>query len=110
MKTVLVLNNTQMGQGDADLGRKLLGSCLRKLNRFPNIESVVLYNAGIKLATKGSPFAPELHQLQENGVDILVCGTCVEHYGLGDQIIFDRVSNMDEILATLDTAEKVITL
>ncbi len=110
MKTVLVLNNDQMGHGDADLGQKILGTCLRKLTHFAGLEAVVLYNAGIKLAAKNSPHAAELHQLQESGVDVLVCGTCVNHYGLQDQMNLDGVSNMDDILATLQSADKVITL
>ena len=110
MKTVLVLNNDQMGHGDAELGRKILGTCLRKTMRIPGLEAVVLYNAGVKLATKDSPFAPELSQLHENGVDLLACGTCVQHYDLQDQLVVNRLSNMDEILATLQKAEKVITL
>jgi len=110
MKTVIVLHNETMGQGDTDLGRKILGTCLRKLNRFADLEALVLYNAGVKLATKDSLFAAELHQLHENGVDVFVCGTCIEHYGLRDQLIFEHVSSMDEILATLQAADKVITL
>ena len=110
MKTVLALNNDQMGQGDAELGRKILATCLRKLNRLRGLEAVVLYNSGVKLLTTDSPFAADLLQLHEHGVDLLPCGTCVEYYGLRDRMALPRVSNMDEILAALDAAEKVITL
>jgi intracellular sulfur oxidation DsrE/DsrF family protein len=110
MKTVLVLDHDYMGHGDAELGRKILGACLVKLNRLTGLEAVVLYNAGVKLATKDSPFAPPLHQLHEHGVDLLACGTCVEYFGLQDQMIVERISNMDEIVAALAAAEKVITL
>ena len=110
MRTVLVLNNDQMGHGDARLGRKILATCLRKAVRLSGLEAVVLYNAGVKLAARDSALATELHQFQENGIDVLPCGTCVEHYGLQGQLVVDRVSNMDEILTTLDGAEIVITL
>ena len=110
MKTVIVINNDQMGQGDRDLGRKILGTCLRKLPAFKGLEAVVLYNDGVKLAVKSSELAKELALLSDRGVDILPCGTCVKHFGLEDQLVFDRVSNMDEILATLWSADRVITL
>lgn len=110
MTTVVVINQAQMGSGDEQLGRKILATCLRKLYVFPGLEAVVLYNGGVKLATKGSSVATELTQLHEHGVDILPCGTCVEHFGLKDQMLFERVSNMEEIVATLAAAEKVITL
>ncbi|MFH0983147.1 MAG: DsrE family protein [Planctomycetota bacterium] len=110
MKTVLIVNNDQMGHGDAELGRKILGTCLRKLPRLARLDAVVFYNGGVKLATKTSPFVAELHQLHEHGVELLVCGTCVAHFGLQDQMVLERVSNMDEILAVLNAAEKVVTL
>jgi selenium metabolism protein YedF len=110
MTTVVVINQAQMGSGDEQLGRKILATCLRKLHVFPDLEAIVLYNSGVKLATRDSFVATELTQLHEHGVDILPCGTCVEHFGLEGQTLFGQVSNMDEIVATLAKAEKVITL
>ena len=110
MKTVIVINNDQMGQGDRTLGRKILGACLRKLLPLEGLDAVVLYNAGVKLGVKDSELAADLAQLFERGVDVLLCGTCLEHFGLEDQLVVDRVSNMDEILATLWSADRVITL
>lgn len=110
MKTVFVINNDQMGIGEHALGHKILGTCLRKLLNFEGLEAIVLYNSGVKLATKDSPVAPELHMLDERGVDLLVCGTCAEYYGITDQLIVDHPSNMDSILATIQAAEKVVTL
>ncbi|MCP4589154.1 MAG: sulfurtransferase-like selenium metabolism protein YedF, partial [bacterium] len=55
MKTVLVVNHDQMGHGDADLGRRLLSAYLGRMNRDSGLESIVLYNAGVKLATTDSP-------------------------------------------------------
>lgn len=110
MATVIILDKDQMGHGDRELGQKILGTCLRKLVSFSELEAVVLYNAGIHLATRDSPLASDVHQLEAEGVDFLVCGTCVEHYGVQDRLVVHRVSNMDEILATLAQADKVITL
>ena len=110
MKTVLVINRDQMGEGDRELGRKILGTCLRKLPAFDRLEAIVLYNSGVKLAVKDSELAGVLALLHEKGVDVLPCGTCLEHFGLTDQLAVARASNMDEILATLRSADKVITL
>jgi len=110
MTTVVVINQAQMGTGDEQLGRKILATCLRKFFTFQGLEAIVLYNSGVKLATRDSYVATELTQLHEHGVDILPCGTCVEHFGLKAQMLFDHVSNMEEIVATFAKAEKVITL
>lgn len=110
MKTVVVINSDQMGHGDRKLGRKLLATCLRKLGNSKDVEAIVLYNSGVRLATKDSHVAVELGVLHEHGVDILPCGTCVDYYGINDELLFDRISNMDEILAMMHAARKVITL
>ncbi|MBN2562817.1 MAG: DsrE family protein [Phycisphaerae bacterium] len=111
MAAIIVLNRAQMGNGDTDLGRKLLGACLRKLPAaFSDLQAVVLFNDGVKLATRDSFVAQDLMQLDEQGVDIIVCGTCLKHYGLTDQFIFPQPSGMDDILAALNKADKVITL
>jgi hypothetical protein len=110
MKTVLVLADKQMGVGDEALGTHILTTALRKLPKFEGLEAIVFYNAGVWLMTHASPVAAELRQLHEAGVELLACSTCIEHYGLQDQIWIDRWSNMDEILSTLQRADKVIRL
>ena len=110
MDTVVVINNDQMGNGDRRLGQKILATCLRKLYSSCRPAAIILYNAGVKLALKDSHVAVELRFLLDQGVEILPCGTCAEHFGIADQLLTDRLSNMDEILATLHKAKKVITL
>lgn len=108
MKTVLVIHNDQMGQGDEKLGRKLLQGCLGEMFKTGHLQAVILYNRGVKLIARGSPFVAIFHQLIEHGVDVLPCGTCCEYYqvplGVGE------VSDMPSIVKCLDGAEKVITI
>ena len=110
MGTIFVLNKAQMGSGDEALGRKILASCLRKLANSADLRAIVFYNGGVNLVTKASPVAVEIGLLREKGVDLLACGTCVEHFGTKDQLLLDGVSNMDEILAAIADADKVVTL
>ena len=108
MKTVLALNNDQMGQGDVELGRKILGLLLNRAPVMKELIAIVFYNSGVKLIVDGSPVLPALKQLHDGGVDLLPCGTCLAYYGLQPAIV--GPSNMDEIIRELDRAEKVITL
>lgn len=110
MHTVVILNNDQMGTGDRCLGQKILGTFLRKAVSIESLHALVLYNAGVKLVVAGSPVLPELTQLHERGIEILPCGTCLDAYGLSGQVAVSRPSNMDEIVAALSKAAKVITL
>ena len=107
-KTVIALNQDQMGHGNRELGQKVLGTFLRKTVALNQLEAIVLYNGGTQLVGPDSPVLAELSSLEQNGVDILPCGTCVEAYGVDVKV--GRVSNMDEIIAEMDRADKVITL
>jgi hypothetical protein len=108
MKTVVVLNHDQMGHGDMALGQKILRTFLRKSPALREITAIVLYNSGVKLACAGSPVLTELSQLNDAGVELRPCTTCLEHYGL--EVAVGQASNMDEIVQELSHAEKVITL
>mgnify|MGYP000045518996 CR=1 FL=1 len=110
MKTVVVLNQDQMGHGDRALGQKILATFLRKSLALGSLRAIVLYNSGVRLVTKDSPVLAELAQLHEAGVDIRPCGTCLEALELAASVAVSKPSNMDEIVAELAAAEKVITL
>ena len=110
MKTVLALGHDGMGHGDKELGYRILKTFLQKSVSLNKLEAIVLFNSGVKLAAKDSPVAAELHQLQEAGVDIRPCGTCIDQFELRDRMAIDQISNMDAIIQELDNAEKIITL
>jgi sulfur relay (sulfurtransferase) complex TusBCD TusD component (DsrE family) len=49
-------------------------------------------------------------RLQERGVEVLVCGTCLDYFGLMGKLQAGRVSNMAEITDRLMKAGRVIPL
>lgn len=100
-----------MGQGDEELGGRLMGNFLKTLlDAEKKPQMLVLYNSGVKLAAKGSPVLETLQSLENLGVQIISCGTCVNFYGLTDLIQAGRISNMQEIVGVLTETQNVITL
>jgi selenium metabolism protein YedF len=109
--TVFVLHAEAMGRGDDALGAKLTGSFLRRLAAAdPKPDAVVFYNAAVKLLARGSPHLDALHALEDAGVDLLACVTCLEHFALTAELGAGTVSNMREIVQRLSGAEKVVTI
>lgn len=111
MKKVVVINSDKMGQGDEELGSRLMRNFLAKLideERKPHL--IVLYNSGVKLAARGSPVLESLQSLENLGVTVISCGTCVNFYGLAEQMQAGRVTNMPEIVKVLTLAETTVTL
>ena len=85
--TVLVLDAATLGRGDDDLGSILMVSFLRTIAfRDEAPGTIVCYNAGVKLAEKGSAAVPMLETLAQKGADIVLCGTCVNYFNLSDRL------------------------
>lgn len=106
---VVVIKGETMGNGDDELGRILLRAfinSLREATRMPS--SVVLYNAGVKLALEQTDTALTLRELEDRGVSILICGTCVDFYGVKERLSVGMISNMYKITLVLSEAGHII--
>ena len=73
-----------------------------------DLEALLFYNDGVLLVRPGSAVLAELTLLEERGVDLVPCGTCLAHHGIEPAV--GKVGSMDQILDELRRAEKVITL
>ncbi|MHB8829183.1 MAG: sulfurtransferase-like selenium metabolism protein YedF [Syntrophales bacterium] len=106
---VAVLSDNRMGRGDDILGDVLIRAFIHTLTELnPLPATIICYNAGVKLAVKDSAALDDLQQLAQAGVDILLCGTCVNYFGLSNQIAAGRISNMYEILETMADAARLV--
>ena len=102
---VVVLSSNEMGQGDPALGRLLMKGfvyALTQQDRLP--ETVLLYNSGAYLSCEGSENLEDLKSLEAQGVEILTCGTCLNHYGLAEKLKVGGVTNMYEITERMTAA------
>ena len=106
---VVVLSSDQMGHGDEALGKLLMKGfvyALAQLEEPPH--TVLLYNGGARLSCEGSESLEDLKELKERGTEIFTCGTCLNHYGLGDKLQVGEVTNMYEITQRLMEAGKIV--
>jgi len=107
--TVIYLNSTVMGRGDDALGAKLLGVFLDTLAHFaPRVSHLILVNSGVKLACVGSPVLEQLEALASTNIEVLSCATCLNHFGLAEQLQAGKVSNMMEIIEVQTRAQRLI--
>jgi selenium metabolism protein YedF len=108
--TVIVLHAEALGRGDDALGAKLMGSYLRTLATLDSKpEAIVFYNAAVRLLAPDSAHLDALRALDDAGVDLLACVTCLEHFALTEKMALGHVSNMREIVARTAGAARVIT-
>ncbi len=110
-KIMILLGTERLGRGDDDLGKKLVTNFLGTLKEMgPDLWRLVLLNGGVKLATQGSEVLPALQGLEGEGIHILVCGTCLSHFGLLEKKRVGETTNMLDIVTAMQLADKVITL
>lgn len=99
-----------LGRGDPELGASLIKMCFYTLAQDDHAPDYILFmNAGVKLACN-EEIAGHLRQMEQKGAEILVCGTCLNFFGIKDDLKIGTVSNMYDILERMKDAAKVITL
>lgn len=106
---VVVLSSNRMGQGDEILGKLLMKGFVYALTEQDSLpETILLYNSGAYLSCEGSDNVEDLRNLEAQGVEILTCGTCLNHYGLGDKLKVGSVTNMYEIAERMTGARLLV--
>lgn len=106
---VVVISAETMGTGDDTLGRLLMRSFIHTLvDTRPMPGTVILYNAGVKLAVEGADTLDDLKALADAGAKVLSCGTCLNYYGLKERLAVGEVSNMYDIASILLGASRIV--
>ena len=105
-------NTNAIGTNNSELGGNLAKMAIYTLSESEQIPAYVLFmNEGVKLVAGGEPqIAENLSTLIEKGSKVLVCGTCLNYYGLADELKVGTVSNMYDILGAMQEVSKVIKL
>ncbi len=105
---ILVLLTTEtLGRGDEGLGARLMETFLATL---PEIAPwrIVMLNGAVKLSAQPGAALESLKALAALGSEILVCGTCLNHYKLLEQKAVGETTNMVDVVTSLGLADKVI--
>jgi selenium metabolism protein YedF len=108
-KVCVLITSSTMGRGDDELGAKLMLNFMDTLPELGNeLWRVVLLNSAVKLSASDNAALEKLKKIEETGADILVCGTCLDHYGLLDAKAIGQTTNMLDVVTSLQLASKVI--
>ena len=100
------------GGGSEELGKNLMKMFLYTLaqSEVPPV-CLLFMNAGVTLpAGEEAQVIESLQALSGKGCEILVCGTCLNYYGLTERLKVGTVSNMYDIADKLLRASRVVTL
>lgn len=108
-KKVVVISADTMGNGDENLGRKLMKAFIFALKSQDEVpDKIIFYNRGAFLTTEDPDTISDLKDLAEAGATIMTCGTCLDFYGLKEKLQVGIVSNMYDIVAAQMGASLII--
>ncbi len=108
-RVVVQVAADSMGIGDEELGKKLLKGFIYSLTQLDELPATMLfYNSGAHVTCEGSASLDDLRNLADAGVEILTCGTCLEHYDIADKLAVGEVTNMYVIAQKLTGASVVV--
>ncbi len=106
---IVVLSSDRIGDGDEKLGEVLMKSFFRALHDLDRLpKKILFYNSGVRLATASSAVKNDIKDLERMGVEILLCSTCVDHYGIGDLVSAGTLSNMFVFAEIMSGPDKVV--
>ena len=109
--TVIMITNNGMGKADETLQQKLVSKYLELIQQNDSLPNAIcFYTDGVKLIVEGSPVLEQLKALEDSGVRLIVCSTCLDYFNLTDKVQVGIVGGMTDIIEAQVKAEKVITL
>lgn len=107
---VYFVNSDVLGAGERELGEILIKGFIYTLTEIAPLPATIIFiNSGVKVPTLNKEAKQNLQILEEAGVEILSCGTCLEYYGLEDELEVGEVTNMYTIAEKLNS-NQVVTI
>ena len=106
---VVVIKSEFMGDGDNELGKVLIKGFIYALSQQDELpQTMLFYNGGAKITSEGSESIEDLKALEEKGVKIFTCGTCLNYYGLTEKLCVGEATNMYEITKKMTEASLIV--
>ena len=106
---LLILKSAGLGGGEPDLGEKLMEAFLNNLFESGKIPGKIIFmNTGIFLTTQGSSFIEIVKKYEEEGSEILTCGTCLNYYDRQDRLLVGKPTNMKDTVNAMLNLKKVL--
>lgn len=105
---VFLIQSEGLGRGDDKLGGLLLANFLRLLGESKDKPgTIIFWNGGVRLVCEGSSVLTHLKRLEEQGVEILACTTCLEYFDLVDKIKVGKPTTMVKSIQSIFNSDMV---
>lgn len=107
----IAIGSDKIGVGEEKLGQILMKSFIYTVKETtPWPAAIVIFNSGVNITCEGSEVLEDLKAMADEGVEILVCGTCLDYYNIKDKIQVGEIANMYSIYEKMRNANNTINM
>ena len=109
--TVYLFTRNGLGHGPQELQSALAKKFLLltlETGQLPR--RILFYTDAVKLACSDSNVLDELRALEAQGVELVLCKTCLDYFGLASSVQVGIVGGMGDIIEAMGKAEKVVAV
>lgn len=107
---VILVSSNQLGKGSEELGEGILETFFTLLKQREDLPAAIfLMNSGVLTLTNDSLISVHLKEIEEKGVQVLACKTCVDYYEVADKLTAGKISSMAHFV-DLAAQHEVITI
>ncbi len=105
---MLVVGTDTLGK-EEELGRMLMKGFFETMKVYKQLPHTLFFlNAGVRLTTTNADTVPLLRDIENMGVEIYSCGTCLKHYGLEPELKVGKRGTTNIIVEGMQEFEKVV--
>ncbi len=107
---IVFFGSSEIGQGEPDLGAKLMDSFLKMLLESGKVPAKIFcMNSAIYLTTEGSAVIDHLRKFEKEGTEILSCTTCLNYFQRMEKLQIGRPTDMKETVDAMLKYNKVLS-
>lgn len=107
---IYMISSNTMGMGDDELGWGLLQTYIQTIKEVsPKPSKIFFYNSGVLLTSRESGLLRYIKELEDQGVEIFSCGTCIDFFNKNDKVLVGKLTNMYDIMDSMVRADKVVS-
>ena len=105
---VLFITSNAVGRGEDELGELLMANFLRLLGDNQEKPATMIFlNSGVHLVCDGSNVLDHVRKLEEQGVEMLACTTCLEYFDLTDMLEVGKPTTVAKSIQSMMTADVI---
>ena len=110
-ETVILVTRNGMGDAEPALQQKLITTYFKLLDENNILPAAICFYAdGVRLVVEDSPVLASLQSLEDKGVRLILCSTCLGFYNLIERVRVGIVGGMTDIIEAQRRAEKVVSI